>query len=544
MRLVNIKYLSLVASVALVGLILMQLYWINKAIELKEQYFDQMVEEVLNQVVRKVEKQSAAAKITKRFNFRKQGIRWLMSQDSGYGATKLVADSLGDNNVYKAASDKFNVHVYEEFSSDSNGVVVKKIRQKKYTEKLDSANKKNPLNSRLTESSLSPFVIEQLDSSDKNYQWFLHKNDMVNDIFDELVSINIYNDYNEKTDTLSLDSMLHRLLEEKGIKTNYLLAVINAKENKVEWAKNNIKSNNYIDSRYKVNLTPENMFIQPKYLSVIFPNQKNYLLSTMWILLAGSLVFIIIIMFSFYYTISTILKQKKLSEIKNDFINNMTHELKTPISTISLACEVLNDNSIDKSEEKVKNYVRVINEENKRLSTLVENVLQTAVLDKGEFKLKTEETDIHFIIEKAIDNIRLQVEKEGGKIITLLNATQHIINADKVHLTNIIYNLAENAIKYTENTPEIKISTQNSGEGIYISVQDNGIGISKENQKKIFDTLYRVPTGNVHNVKGFGLGLSYVKAVVEKHNGKISVESEPGKGSKFSILLPPTVIIK
>ena len=296
----NIKYLIVIASIALIGLIFMQLYWINKAIELKEQYFDQMVTEALNEVVHKFEKHSAAAKITKRFNFRKQGIRWLMSQDSAYGATKLVADSMGDNNVYKAASDKFNVHVYEEFSSDSNGVTVKTTRQKKYTEKLDSTNKTAPFNSRLTGSSLSPFAIEQLDSSDKNYQWFLHKNDMVNDIFDELVSINIYNDYNEKLDTLMLDSMMHSSFEDKGIKTYYLFALINAKENKVEWTNNKTWDSNYLDSKYKVNLSPENMFIQPKYLSVIFPNQKNYLLSTMWMLLTGSLVFIVIIMFSFY----------------------------------------------------------------------------------------------------------------------------------------------------------------------------------------------------------------------------------------------------
>jgi two-component system phosphate regulon sensor histidine kinase PhoR len=232
------------------------------------------------------------------------------------------------------------------------------------------------------------------------------------------------------------------------------------------------------------------------------------------------------------------LKQKKLSIIKNDFISNMTHEFKTPISTISLASEMLGDSSIAQTPEKQQRYLKMIRDENKRLSVLVESILQTSILDKGEFILKHSEVDIHDIINTAINNTQLLIDQRGGTIQTQLTATKFKLQADRVHLTNIVFNLIDNAIKYSKGVPEILISTHNTAEGIMIKVKDNGLGISKENQRKIFDKFYRVPTGNVHNVKGFGLGLSYVLAVVLKHNGTISVDSELGKGSTFNVHLP------
>jgi len=232
------------------------------------------------------------------------------------------------------------------------------------------------------------------------------------------------------------------------------------------------------------------------------------------------------------------LKQKKLSQIKNDFISNMTHEFKTPISTISLASEMLSDASISQTPDKQHKYLKMIRDENKRLSVLVESILQTSILDKGEFKLKPSELDIHEIINIAINNTQLLIAQRQGSVHTFLKATNFKLMADKVHLTNIIFNLIDNAIKYTKQHPEIVVTTYNTAEGIMIEIKDNGIGISKENQRKIFDKFYRVPTGNVHNVKGFGLGLSYVLAVVLKHNGTISVDSDLGKGSIFKVHLP------
>jgi len=269
-----------------------------------------------------------------------------------------------------------------------------------------------------------------------------------------------------------------------------------------------------------------------------FPNENAFILKSMWMMLAISAIFVLIIIFAFYYSISTIFKQKKLSIIKNDFINNMTHELKTPISTISLACEALNDTGIANSKETQGRFVNMINEENKRLGVLVENVLQSAVIDKGELKLQKESFNIHDVIDRAVKNVKIQVEQKRGQIAVSKLATKVQVYADNVHITNVIYNLLDNANKYTAIQPSIEITTEDIVGGIVIKVKDNGVGISKENQKKIFEKLYRVPTGNVHDVKGFGLGLSYVKAIVEKHDGTINVESTLGKGSTFVLTLP------
>ena len=269
-----------------------------------------------------------------------------------------------------------------------------------------------------------------------------------------------------------------------------------------------------------------------------FPNERTYLITRIWILLALSVVLIFAIIFSFTYVITTVFRQKKLSEIKNDFINNMTHEFKTPISTISLACQALGDKDIVKNQAVYETYVSIIDEENNRLSGMAERILQSARLQKGEINLKFEQINIHDILQDVIQKGQLQVAKKGGKITLELGANDHLIEADRVHITNIIFNLLDNAIKYTPWAPIIMIKTRNISQGILISIIDNGIGISKSNQKKVFDKLYRVPTGNVHNVKGFGLGLSYVKSVVEKHKGKITLDSELKKGSTFNIYLP------
>lgn len=537
MKRFNVKLIVILAGLAMLGLIAIQIYWIRNAIALNEERFEQNVNEALKSVVYKMEKQNTAAKITRKFNFRKQGIRWLMAQDSLDPEGTIVQEPGSEHPSFKIRSSKVKVRVFEEFTSDSNGVITKEARQHSFIEDSTIPHPAYDL----------PLISDQLkarmrlDSLHGGVQWFQHKNDMVNDIFDELVSINVYNDFEMKIDTVFLDSLLRNELLEKGIDAEYRFTILDNKVNKLRgkrFPKEDQKAKNKDDQQFQVNLSPDNIFIEPKYLTLYFPDQANYILRTMWWMLVASGVFILMIIFSFYFTVSTIFRQKKLSEIKNDFISNMTHEFKTPISTISLACEVLNDASVEKSPERVRNYVKVIGEENKRLSTLVENILQTAILDKGEFKLKVQDVDVHTIIQHAINNIRLQVEKREGHIITHLDAGQHVLQADKVHLTNIIYNLVDNALKYTDQKPVIEISTRSTSNGISISVKDNGIGISKENQRKIFDTLYRVPTGNIHNVKGFGLGLSYVKAVVEKHGGSISVDSELGRGSTFSIFIP------
>jgi len=529
----NIRIISILVTLVIIGLTAVQLYWINNAFKIKQDHFEETVNESLRNVVYKVEKKSTAAKITRHFNFRKQGMRWMSKQDSLGVSTAFVNSAKADHNSYKLKPNKMNVKVYEELLTDSNGIVTKKSKQKSYSS--DSLHSSEiDFDANLMKD--GPMSVS-VDSTDKRFQWFSKHSDVMSDIFDELISINVYNDYNDKVDTVMLDSIMRSEFKEKDLKTRYEYGILDHDGKYITNAgADRIKD--ISASKFKVNLTPDNVFIQPKYLSVYFPDQKNYLLNTMWLMLLGSALLILMLVFSFYYTISTILKQKKLSEIKNDFISNMTHEFRTPISTISLACEVLGDVSVEKSKEKISSYINMISEENKRLGLLVENILQTAILDKGEFRLKIQQVNVHEIIQQAINNIYLQINKRDGAILLQLNAPENTINADKVHLTNVIYNLLDNAMKYSNDKPVIKVSTENADKGIWIAVEDNGIGISKENQKKIFDTLYRVNTGNIHNVKGFGLGLSYVKAVIEKHNGRITVESELGKGSTFKVFMP------
>ncbi|MFM7728452.1 MAG: sensor histidine kinase, partial [Flavobacteriales bacterium] len=233
-----------------------------------------------------------------------------------------------------------------------------------------------------------------------------------------------------------------------------------------------------------------------------------------------------------------LLRQKKLADIKSDFINNMTHEFKTPIATISLAVDSLQNPKVNADPEKSSYFMQIIREENRRMNSQVERVLQMAQIDKGELKLKLQDVDLHRLIQHAIAQIRIQVDNRQGQIHTHLEATDPHLTGDPVHLSNLVFNLLDNANKYSLENPSITISTKSDDYGIFLSVSDKGIGMSKETQKRIFEPFYRVPTGNVHDIKGFGLGLSYVNAILTGHQGHIRVNSEPGKGSTFECFLP------
>jgi two-component system, OmpR family, phosphate regulon sensor histidine kinase PhoR len=277
------------------------------------------------------------------------------------------------------------------------------------------------------------------------------------------------------------------------------------------------------------------------YFSLYFPNKEIYepnVISPPLTTWAFSVVIILIVFVFFGYSVYIILRQKRLSQMKTDFINNMTHELKTPISTISLTSEVLMRSDIIHQPEKLKHYATIIHEENNRLKKQVDRVLQLAYLEKDKISLQYEKVDIHTLILNAVKTQKIAVEEKGGQINTLLQAKHNIIDADPVHISNIVINLIDNATKYTTEQPQITISTQNEMGYLIIKVQDNGIGMDKTVLSIIFDKFYRVPTGDLHDVKGFGLGLYYVNMMVTEHKGKIEVDSEPGKGSTFKIYLP------
>jgi two-component system phosphate regulon sensor histidine kinase PhoR len=273
------------------------------------------------------------------------------------------------------------------------------------------------------------------------------------------------------------------------------------------------------------------------YVGVLFPRKKSYLLDDWTILAVFSFVLVIVLWF-FSYSIITLLKQKQVGEIKNDFVNNMTHEFKTPIATIGLASDVLMREDIVQNPKKLHHYAKIISEENKRLKSQVETVLQIALADAGKIELKLENVDLHELISKSVHHVAVRVHERGGKISTLLQATHFNVDGDKVHLSNILHNLLDNAIKYCDKTPDILVATKNRGSYVELMVQDNGKGISQDSINLIFEKFYRVGSGNVHDVKGFGIGLFYVKNMVKMHKGNISVKSKLGTGSSFYIVLP------
>lgn len=273
------------------------------------------------------------------------------------------------------------------------------------------------------------------------------------------------------------------------------------------------------------------------YFGVRFPQIEANLIGQMGIWGFSSVVMLVVIFF-FVYTLFVILKQRRLSEVQKDFINNMTHEFKTPLSTIAISTAVLKDPSIIHNPERLLNYATIIENESSRLKQQVERVLQMARTEKSDAVLKKEKSDLHELIRDAVKNISTFLQSQTGTIDIYLKASHSLVEVDKLHFTNVIHNLLDNAIKYSEASPVISVSTLNQGKNFIIEVKDNGIGISSENRKKIFHRFYRVPTGNLHDVKGFGLGLNYVKLIVKAHKGKITVQSDPDGGSTFTIVLP------
>ncbi len=336
-----------------------------------------------------------------------------------------------------------------------------------------------------------------------------------------------------------IDSLIRNSLSEKNIKTKYEFGIYKPIANAMILQKTGKYPTELLSKSFVYNLSPlgNNMQFPLKFL-IYFPQEHLFILQKLYKLLFVSLGLFFIIIGSFSFSIVVINRQKKLSEMKNDLINNMTHEFKTPISTISLVCEALRDKDVQKSDQIYNSYVSVIDEENKRLRTMAEHILRSATIESGTLKLHKEILDSHEILQNAVNGKKINAESKGGKITLELNAENSMIFADRVHMTNVFVNMLDNAIKYNLNAPVIKISTRNLRDGILVDIADNGIGISKANQNKIFDKLYRVHTGNIHNFKGFGLGLSYVKAIVEQHKGKITIDSELEKGSVFHIYLP------
>lgn len=318
---------------------------------------------------------------------------------------------------------------------------------------------------------------------------------------------------------------------------DYSYGILDLSTGAIVMGKGAAKAKELIASRHQIPLTgfhESDRFI----LAAYFPKEGNMLLMRMLNWLVLSVIFALMLLTGFYFTLHFLFRQKKLSEMKSDFISNMTHEFKTPLATISLASEMLMKKEVAENPYKTGRYARIIFDENTRMQNQVEQILNVSLLEQGRFRLKMKETDVHEMINKVVSGFVIIIQKRKGSIQKVLAAAQPVIQADRIHFMNVISNLLDNANKYSPDAPEIVIRTENADGGIIISVEDKGIGISRENQQYIFRNLYRVPTGNIHNVKGFGIGLFYVKTIVEAHGGTISLTSEPEKGARFDVFLP------
>jgi two-component system phosphate regulon sensor histidine kinase PhoR len=344
----------------------------------------------------------------------------------------------------------------------------------------------------------------------------------------------------EKTlelDNKEIEYTLKRSLAFAGVQTSYEYAII--KDGIVQDGTiKKSQKNDFLKSNYMVRLFPDNIIRQDLILSVIFPERANYVLGSMAFILGGSMLFSLFILATFALSLYFIIRQKKISEMKSDFINNMTHEFKTPIATISLAADTITNPKVIKDEVSIRHFISMIKKENSRMNKKVETILQIASLDKKEIEFRFENVSMHSIIEHAIDTIDIQVQQRNGKINLNLEASEPVVYGDSEHLTNLVNNLLDNSIKYSPESPEITVKTKNSEKGLILSVEDKGIGMTKAVQSKIFERFYRHSSGNVHDVKGFGLGLNYARAIIDAHRGNITVFSEPGKGSRFDIFLP------
>ncbi len=529
MNVSKIWLMAILISTALLGIILVQAYWIQNAISLRKTLFDQQVNEAMHIVVKKMEEYQAA-------RLMEEQLRLLGLEDPGL----ISLDSLPTSHPM---ADSVMVEVLRTHSATGrSGSALDLVEEGKLgSVALNNSMSMNPFGiGNIVQDSLEDDA-EMLSNLLLNVEQQIIENiQRFNTVMDKVLLEMIRGMYGptRSIDPQMLDSLLNMELAEKGIHTPYQYGVLIGQDKLLTTAGNEKEKEVLLSSLHRVSLSPSSLFTRPDELYLSFPAEKNYLLRSMWTLLSGSALFTLVIIFGFSYTINALFRQKKLSDIKTDFINNMTHEFKTPIATISLAVDSIVNPRIISDQQRIAHYSGIIRDENRRMNAQVEKVLQMALLDRNEIRLNREQLDIHHIIQTAVDAISIQVENKGGQIITELNATQTQILGDEVHLVNVMQNLLDNANKYSLGEPHIRVESWNDKRGIFVAVEDKGIGMDRETQQRIFEKFYRLPKGNVHDVKGFGLGLTYVKALLDAHGASITVKSQVQQGSRFILYLP------
>ncbi len=508
----TIVILAIVFSIVLTGLILVQIYWIKNAFDAKEQQFRVQVSNALDVVVLEMEKQEMINRIVEEID--------IPSADSVVAIIPSHSSLARQLQRYQPVSRLMQISgaVENEISLTINRKGQKIIFYS--DEEFFYPDDQPP---ELSIESIKAGISDRL-----NNKTVLLEN-IMGRILSEIPPLA------ERVDPDEINSLLSSTLLRVGINVGYEYGINDGEETIYNSGNFSLGAPS---SKYLRQLFPNDPVPGRYRLTLYFPKETKYLISQVGFMGFSSIFITLILIFFSATNIIIILRQKRLSEIRTDFINNMTHELKTPISTISLASQMMADKTLSSSQKNLDNISKILNDESMRLKYQVEKVLQASVFDSGSMNLKFIELDIRILLRNVIENFSLQLTDRDGTIETGFGAKSHIAVVDEVHFSNMMSNLIDNAIKYSGNIPRISVKTQDTKSEITVSVSDMGIGIKKEDLRRIFEKFYRVPTGNRHNVKGFGLGLSYVKKVVDEHNGHISVISNVGKGTTFEIIIP------
>lgn len=554
----NKKKISIIAvlmSLALVGVIVMQVNWILHDYHLKEQQFEQRVNDAMVSVAAKLETREAYNVFSNSFiTFNNDSIFSLLREKkileeqfaeeaAGYNEDGTpVAPPSPPSPIEPPLPPDFpdpldfdhNDQIQMEISHMGGRKIT--IRHNSHVITIDDSLSKTEIRDNSDDETLES--RELLDKQREKIEGKLSRwNTVMQNLAFEFITDE--KDLAKRINQKQLDTLINTELQSRGIDLDYRFGVLHSGSKTILQTNSPRDTVELLNSAYKSDLFPNDILAKPIFLSLYFPQSVSYVLSTMWVMLISSSLFILVIVLGFAYTMHTLFRQKKLSDIKNDFINNMTHEFKTPIATISLATDAVGNPKIAEHPESVSRYMRIIKEENQRMHKHVEAILQMALLDKKNFQVNHEELNLHEIIKQAVEQIQLQVEVKEGTIEMNLNAERYEIIGDANLLFNSIMNLLDNANKYTPVKPLIIITTENTASYISVTVSDNGIGMSREVQKNIFEKFYRATSGNIHDVKGFGLGLSFVKAIAVAHKGDVKViKSELSKGTTMQMMLP------
>ena len=518
-------------SIALVGLLLLQFYWIRNVHELHEEQFKSEVNKAVESAVSSIEnfERNILCKANNNQNHLMLGNNCFTVDDKIQGYQSI---SIHDTIIKNKNNNQLDYLVISGVTIDSaTGTSAEhRVITQNYSDVFDF-DVENNQNYKSKDSSYNNLINVTSDFE----KGLMTRSKYINELMLEMFTANVFDDITLRLNPKILDTLIANRLWKNKIDTLFNFIVKDEDGQVVEFA--DTPSNYKLDieeSDFKYQLYPSDLVSKKFFVELEFPHIKSYMFKQMFWTLVAALFLVLMVMFAFYFAVSTIFKQKKVSEIKNDFISNMTHELKTPISTISLACEAIEDPDIQKDNATLSSFIGMISSENKRLGNLVEKVLQTSLLEKGKLNLQKSNYDIDQLVKDAVKSFEIQFQQKGGEL-QLKRLDKVNWEVDKIHFSNVLFNLMDNALKYSTNNPVTKVELIKESNGFSILIADNGIGISKEDQKRIFDKLFRVSTGDVHDVKGFGLGLDYVSRIVNMHGGTIQVKSEISKGSTFKI---------